>query len=325
MAQWMGLCADWLRPIYESICTGVMGGGYVQVDETPIRYLEPGHGKAKLGYLWTACHPGVGVVFEWHTSRAAECLQTLIPADFAGVMQSDGYAAYPAFVGGHNARGGGASITLAGCWAHARRKFYEAAENGDKGAAWLLGQIQHLYQIEAKLREQRASPKLREAVRTAQSRPIFERIGQAMRRLQAGRRHLPQSNMGKAFSYALGQWSELEVFLGHGKVEIDKQPRRKRHTPHGSPIHLPPLVPDAASSAIGKKNWLFIGEAAAGERGAILYTIVENCRRLGVDPCQYLRDILTLLPRATNRQIPDLTPQAWAKTRKTPDELKAAA
>ena len=309
MAQWMGLCADWLRPIYESIRTGVMGGGYVQVDETPIRYLEPGHGKAKLGYLWTACHPGFGVVFEWHTSRAAECLQTLIPADFAGVMQSDGYAAYPAFVGGHNARGGGASITLAGCWAHARRKFYEAAENGDKGAAWLLGQIQHLYQIEAKLREQRASPKLREAVRTAQSRPIFERIGQAMRRLQAGRRHLPQSNMGKAFSYALGQWVELQVFLGRGEVEIDNN-----------------LVENAIRpTAIGKKNWLFIGEAAAGERGAILYTIVENCRRLGVDPCQYLRDILTLLPRATNRQIPDLTPQAWAKTRKTPDELKAAA
>ena len=58
MAQWMGLCADWLRPIYESIRTGVMGGGYVQVEETPVRYLEPGHGKAKQGYLWTACRPG---------------------------------------------------------------------------------------------------------------------------------------------------------------------------------------------------------------------------------------------------------------------------
>jgi transposase len=309
MAQWMGLCADWLRPIYESIRTGVMGGGYVQVDETPVKYLEPGHGKAKLGYLWTACRPGVGVVFQWHTSRAAGCLRSFIPADFRGVMQSDGYAAYPAFVCGHNARGGGASITLAGCWAHARRKFYEAAGNGDRGAAWLLRQIQHLYQIEAKLREHRAGPKLREAVRVSQSRPILERIGKAVRLLQASRRHLPQSNMGKAFSYALGQWGELKVFLGNGEVEIDNN-----------------LVENAIRpTAIGKKNWLFIGEAAAGERGAILYTIVENCRRLGMDPCGYLRDILTLLPRATNRQIPDLTPQAWAKGRKTPVELKAAA
>ena len=309
MAHWMGLCADWLRPIYESIRTGVMGGGYVQVDETPVKYLEPGHGKARLGYRWTACHPGKGVVFEWHTSRAAECLQTFIPADFRGVLQSDGYAAYPAFVAGHNARGGGTPMTLAGCWAHARRKFYEAAENGDRGAAWLLGQIQHRYRIEAWLRQLRAGPKLREAVRAAQSRPILERLGKAILLLQASRRHLPQSQMGKAFSYALGPWSELKVFLGHGQVEIDND-----------------LVENAIRpTAIGKKNWLFIGEAAAGERGAILYTIVENCRRLGVDPSAYLREVLTLLPRATNWQIPDLTPPTWATARKGTVELKAAA
>jgi transposase len=308
MAQWMGLCADWLRPIYESIRTGVLGGGYVQVDETPIRYLEPGHGKTKLGDLWVACRPGVGVVFEWHTSRAGECLRTLIPAHFHGIMQSDGYAAYPAFVSGHNASGG-ATITLAGCWAHARRKFYEAAENGGRGTAWLLRQIQHLYRIEAWLRERHAGPVLRAAVRAAQSRPIVERIGKAMRLLQASGRHLPQSNMGKALRYAIEQWSGLQVFLGHGQMEIDNN-----------------LVENAIRpTAIGKKNWLFIGEAAAGERGAILYTIVENCRRLGVDPYAYLRDILTLLPRATNWQIPDLTPQAWAKARKSTTKLQSAA
>ena len=308
MAQWMGLCADWLRPIYESIRTGVMGGGYVQVDETPVKYLEPGHGQARLGYFWTVFRPGEGVVFEWHPSRGAECLRTLIPADFTGVLQSDGYAAYPAFVSAHHARGGGA-ITLAGCWAHARRKFYEAAENGDRGAAWLLRQIQHLYRIEAGLRDRRAGPRLRAAVRAAHSRPILERIGKAIRRLQASGRHLPQSNMGKAFSYALGQWGGLNVFLAHGLVEIDNN-----------------LVENAIRpTALGKKNWLFIGEAAAGARGAILYTVVENCRRLGVDPYAYLRDILTRLPRATNRQIPDLTPQAWAKARKAAVELPAAA
>ena len=275
--------------------------------------------------LWTACRPGKGVVFEWHTSRAAGCLRTLIPANFTGVLQSDGYAAHPAFVSGHNARGGGANITLAGCWAHARRKFYEAVENGDRGAAWLTGQIQPLYRSEASLRERRAGPRLREAVRAAQSQPILERIGKAIRLLQASRRHLPQSNMGRAFSYALGQWSELKVFLGHGKVEIDNNLVGNAIRPTFSPVFLPPLVPGTAASAIGKKNWLFLGEAAAGERGAIRYTIVENCRRLGVDPCAYLRDSLTLLPRATNRQIPDLTPQAWAKARKLAVELEAAA
>ena len=101
----------------------------------------------------------------------------------------------------------------------------------------------------------------------------------------------------------------MKVFLGNGEVEIDND-----------------LVENAIRpTAIGKKNWLFINEAAAGEHGAILYTIVENCRRLGADSSAYLRGILTLLPRATNRQIPDLTPQARAKARKATVELKAAA
>jgi transposase len=68
MARWMGLAADWLRPVYEHIRTGVMAGGYVQVDETPIRYLCPGHGQTKLGYLWTALSPGGDVVYHWETS-----------------------------------------------------------------------------------------------------------------------------------------------------------------------------------------------------------------------------------------------------------------
>ena len=166
--------------------------------------------------------------------------------------------------------------------------------DGRAGAAWLLRQIQHLYRIEARLRERRAGPKLRAAVRAAHSQPIVARLGKAIRRLQASGRHLPQSNMGKAFSYALEQWGGLNVFLAHGQAEIDNN-----------------LVENAIRpTALGKKNWLFIGEAAAGARGAILYTIVENCRSLGVDPYAYLRDILTRLPRATNRQIPDLTPQA---------------
>ena len=116
MANWMGLAADWLKPIYETIRTGVMGGGYVQVDETPIAYLCPGHGKTKQGYLW-ACHrPGGDAIYHWQTSRAAACLEKIVPVDFQGVLQSDGYAAYGAF-----ARERGGSLTLAGCWAHAAR------------------------------------------------------------------------------------------------------------------------------------------------------------------------------------------------------------
>ena len=96
----MALAADWLKPIYEHIRTGVMAGGYVQVDETPIDYLEPGNGKTKQGYLWTGSRPGGDVFYRWETSRAAACLDNVIPVNFSGTLQCDGYSAYRTFANG---------------------------------------------------------------------------------------------------------------------------------------------------------------------------------------------------------------------------------
>ena len=116
-------------------------------------------------------------------------------------------------------------------------------------------------------------------------------------RLKEKHRYLPQSLMGKAIAYALGQWHSLQLFLEDGRLEIDNN-----------------LVENAIRpSAVGKKNWLFIGDAEAGERGAILYTIVESCRRRGLNPFDYLRDVFTRLPSMTNWQVKNITPDAWAK------------
>jgi transposase len=147
-----------------------MAGGYAQVDETPVAYLAPGQGKTKQGYLWTACRPGGDVFYRWETSRAAECLERMLPRDFTGVLQCDGYSVYPAFAKGRN------GIELAGCWAHVRRKFHEALEQSPRPAGWILRQIQHLYRIESSLRENKSGPRLREAVRAHQSRPIVQRL-----------------------------------------------------------------------------------------------------------------------------------------------------
>jgi hypothetical protein len=306
MAQWMGLAADWLRPIYEHIRTGVLGGGYVQVDETPIEYLVPGNGETKLGYLWTCARPGGDTVFHWAVSRAAACLETIIPAGFRGTLQTDGYSAYPAFVRAHNARAGTSAIRLAGCWAHARRAIHQAQESTPRTVAWLLRQIARLYQIEQRLRHHSAAPVLRQAVRAAQSAMILRRLRTALLRIRP--RHLPQSALGRAISYTLDQWPALEAFLRDGRIAIDNN-----------------QVEDAIRpTAIGKKNWLFIGEAQAGDRSAILYTIIECCRRRGLDPFTYLRDVFTRLPSMTNWQVKDLTPEAWAKMRQQA-ELRATA
>ena len=235
------------------------------------------------------------MLFDWQTGRGATCLAHVIPADFTGTLQCDGYKAYPAFT---NARPGGGKITLAGCWAHVRRKFHEALAQAPRLIGWLLRQMGHLYRIEKELRQSRAGPRLRAAVRAHQSRPIQERIRRALVRLKTVRRPLPQSLFGRAIEYALGQWPTLGPWLEDGRVQIDNN-----------------LVENAIRpTAVGKKNWLFVGEADAGQRGAILYTLIESCRRRGLDPHAYLRDVLTRLPSMTNWQVRDITPEAWAKS-----------
>lgn len=290
-ARWIELAADWLRPVYDAIGAEILAGGYVQVDETPIRYLAPGNGQTKLGYLWTTHKPRGDVLYRWETSRAAKCLENVIPVDFTGTIQCDGYAAYPAFVGKHPA-----NIELAGCWAHARRGFHEAKEHAPQHAGFILGQIAALYRVEAHLRKQRASAKLRAVARSHQSRPIVTRIKKILLTLKAKHRFLPKSTMGAAIDYALGQMPQLETYLTDGRIEIDNN-----------------LVENAIRpTAIGKKNWLFIGAAGTGQRSAILFTLIESCRRRGINPFDYLRDVLTRLPSMTNWQIKDITPSAWA-------------
>jgi transposase len=292
LARWVELAADWLQPIYEQIRTGVMAGGYVQTDETPINYLEPGHGKTRQGYFWAASQPGGDVFFRWETSRATACLDQVLPPTFTGTLQSDGYPAYRAFVNGRQE-----VIVLAGCWAHVRRKFYEASETAPQMSGWLLRQIQHLYRVEASLRENRAGPRLRQALRASHSRPIIARFEKVLLRLKARGRYLPQSSLRQAIDYALGQWPTLTVYLNDGRVEIDNN-----------------LVENAIRpTALGKKNWLFIGDAEAGQRSAIIYTVIESCRRRGLDPYAYLREVLTRLPNMTNRQIPEVVPAVWGK------------
>lgn len=304
MAEWMGLAADWLKPIYQQIRGKVLASGYVQVDETPIRYLCPGHGQTKLGYLWTCHAPGGDTVFHWQTSRAASCLEKIIPVDFRGILQCDGYEAYDCF-----AKGRGDKIVLAGCLAHVRRKFYEARETAPKVAGWFLRHFQNLYELEDRLRQVRAGPRRRQAERASLSRPVLTRLHRALVRLKTARRYLPQSLMGKAINYALNQLSSLQFFLDDGRLEIDNN-----------------LVENAIRpTAVGKKNWLFIGEADAGERSAILYTIIEACRRRDLDPFTYLREVFARLPSMTNWQVKDITPQAWAKSRSACADLPAVA
>lgn len=292
MVLWTGHCVLLLEAIVVCLKKELHASPYVQVDETPVRYLDPElPGRCGQGYLWTALVPGKCMVYEWHASRAAACLDSLLGKDFSGKIQCDGYSAYPAFAKDK------AGVKLFGCLAHARRGFFEAKEQAPQVVGWILNQIGILYGWEEELRESRAGPAVREARRASHSRMVMERLRRALEKLKP--RYLPQSPLGQAIGYALNQWPMLEGFLDHGEVEIDNN-----------------LVENAIRpTAIGKKNWLFFGSEEAGRRNAVIYTLIQNCRMHGVEPCGYLKDVLERLPTTTNQQVAELTPRKWQQAR----------
>ena len=305
LCRWVALAAEWLEPVYNEMRRQQMLNDYVQIDETPIRYLVPGRGKCAIGYFWVSHLPGGDVIYHWHPGRGADCLEHIVPAGYEGTLQCDGFSAYPAFQKQRKAQHEAAhlddpeaeplKLELAACWAHARRKFFEAKERDPTVANWILHQIGHLYLIERRLREAGAGPALRQAVRASQSAPILARLKAAL--LLVTTRYLPKSAMGKAIAYTRSQWAGLERFISNGALEIDQN-----------------LVENAIRpSALGKKNWLFIGAEGSGQTSAILYTIVESAKRHGLEPKSYLRHLLETLPKSTNHQIPALTPLAVAK------------
>ncbi|XOV73906.1 MAG: IS66 family transposase [Verrucomicrobiota bacterium] len=228
------------------------------------------------------------MVYDWHSSRAATCLQSILGNSFSGKLQCDGYSAYQRFASDNP------SAKLHGCWAHMRRKFYESQEQHPRIVGWILRHIQQLYQWEDQLRTSRAGPNLRHSMRTSHHKLVCQRLFKAFENLSS--RILPKSNLGKALNYALNQRESLERVLDAGEVELDNN-----------------LVENAIRpTAIGKKNWLFMGSKESGHCSAVVYTLVQSCRMIGVEPSAYLRDVLEHLPTLTNQEIGEWTPMKWA-------------
>lgn len=292
MADWVWRIGDWLRIIYDELGNELQRLGYMQVDETPVFYLDPGSGKTRKGYLWVYYAPGKGVVLKWHLGRGADCLKEML-GDYHGTIQSDGYAAYPCY---NRTRADNGKLTLACCWAHARRKFHEAKDESAL-ARGILGEISNLYQTETVLRENGSSACDRKALRMKESQPVLAAIREKIEKQRS--EHLPQSLTGKAISYTLNLWDELNVYVENGELEIDNNLVENI-------IRVP---------ALGKKNWLFFGSKDAGVQSAIIMTVLLNCKMHGINPEEYLKDVLSRLPHITNAEARELTPAKWLAAR----------
>lgn len=287
LCDWVEKGAQWLQPIVREMKRELLLGDYLQVDETPVKLMDPEvKGKCATGYLWVGGRPGGDVIFEFHPGRGLEYAQELI-GEFAGHLQRDGYGAYGALA---RQRPG---IIPVGCWSHARRKFVEAAELESAAGLEIVSEIRKLYLIERRARDEglEAEPRLR--LRQELAVPMVQALHPRLETLQE--KCLPQSPLGKAIRYALAEWKPLTRYLEDGRLEIDNNLTENAIRP----------------SAVGKKNWLFIGHPDAGWRSAVIYSVIVSCRRRRICPWEYVRDVLKRLPAMKQSELPTLLPRCW--------------
>lgn len=306
--QWTHAAAALLEPIGEAIKAELREAEILQIDESPGAYLAPGCGQTGQGYLWYYRDVERGTLYcDWQLGRGHSCLleilgleETSAAAPFEGIIQCDGYSAYRALV----ARYGG--IRLGGCLAHIRRKFFEARKQSPEVVMPILIDIQDLYRIERWLRQTKAPPECRHLIRRARSRPLVEALHEKI--LAQRSAHLPQSNLGAAIGYALGEWESFARYLEDGRMDIDNNKIENAIRP----------------AKLGLKNYLFFGRAEAGKTSALIYTLLANCRVHQLDPELYLAEVISRLPtNPTAEQAAALTPKQFAQSLRPQSESLA--
>jgi transposase len=294
LADWVGRAAFALRPVHERLLERLKGSAKLFADETTAPVLDPGRRRTKTGQLWAYARddrpwrggdpPGVAYVYapDRKHERPAAHLH-----GFRGVLQVDGYAAYQ----GLAASG---AVTLAFCWSHARRRFYEIQAAAPAPIATeALARIGRLYEIEAEIRGRAAEE--RRSARQARSRPIIEAL-KSWFEAQLGSVSR-KSSIAEAIRYALGRWEGLTRFLEDGRIELDSNIVERAMRP----------------IALGRKNHLFAGSDGGGEHWAILASLIETAKLNGVDPEAYLADVLArLVARHPVSRIDELLPWAYA-------------
>ena len=288
LCGWVMQGGIWLEAIRGALRWELLAGSYLQADETPVGVQsDQTRGRNHQGYLWEYSRPGGPVVFDFQMGRSRAGPRQFL-GEFGGILQSDGYGAYD--------RLGGPGLTHAGCMAHARRGFVEALKVApeDPAARAILAEIGQLYAVEEQARAGGLSHEERTHLRQLHSVPVLAALHEKILRVRQAA--LPQSALGKACAYALGQWSRLILYATEGEVEIDNNWCENAIRP----------------VALGRKNWLHIGSAAAGPRVAAIASVVETCRRLGLNVRDYLMDVLPRIPSWPAQRVAELTPAAWA-------------
>ena len=297
LAFWVGYAAAELKPIYLRLREIILASGRIAVDETVAPVLDPGRGRVKKGYFWAIARddrPWGGtdppaIAYRYAPGRGAIHALELL-GSYCGIVQCDGYAAYKAIAG----RAGEEAITLAFCWAHLRRKFFDIAKDGNAPIAGeALERIAALYAIEKTIRGRGADA--RRIVRQERSRPLVVGL-RAWLELQLTRVS-GKAVIADAIRYALHHWDGLTRFLDDGRIELDTNAVERG---------IRPIV-------LNRKNALFAGHDQGAENWACIASLIETCKLNGVDPQAYFADVLTSLVNLWPvARLDELMPWAWA-------------
>ena len=289
MAEWVGGCSRLLEPLVEALRRHVMSAEKLHADDTPVPVLAPGNGKTKTGRLWTYVRddrpwgdqtpPAVWLAYT--PDRKGEHPKTHL-REFKGTLQADGYAGYDAVY--EDGR-----VKEAACMAHVRRSFYDLYEAHKSAVAKeALERIAALYAIEEEIRGR--SAEARREVRTARSRPLLESLKQWFEETLG--KLSTKSDTTKAIRYALKRWDELMRFCNDGHLEIDNNAAER----------------SLRAVVLGRKNYLFAGSDAGGERAAAIYGLIGTAKLNGLNPEEYLREVLSRIADHPINRIEELLP-----------------
>ena len=285
LCDWVKYAAELFQPLYELQCQRVLQSTVMWTDDTPITVIGGSQGSFQ-GRFWTYIgHEQPYSVYDFTTSRSRDGPASFLQG-FTGYLHADAFAGYDAiFLGSH------AAIREVACWAHARRKFFDAVKSHPRESHQVLEWIRQLYDIEDRVRPW--SPEARRQLRAAESIPVLDKIGVSLTGL--ARTALPKSSVAKAVNYARNQWEALRRYTEDGRLTIDNNvsERTLRH------------------QAIGRKNWLFLGSEAAGPRAAVLCTILAGAKRHRIEPWSYVRELLLRL-HADDPRLEEMLPDRWA-------------
>ncbi|WP_116108822.1 IS66 family transposase, partial [Lewinella sp. IMCC34191] len=287
--DWFAATCSLLEPLYRKLLTTVVEADYLQVDESTIKVLaSEKKGKAHLGYQWVYRDPGSGLVrFDYRKGRGVHGVMERL-ADFTGYLQTDGYKAYETYLRKHP------GVTGVSCLAHIRRKFFDAREQHPQLAELALAAIGFLYHVEAHCRRQNRSAAERLALRRRLSLPVYEALLDWAAYEQ--RNNLSSGAIGKALHYAKDQLPRLKPCFADDRIEVDNN-----------------LIENSIRPlALGRKNYLFADSHAGAQRAAMLYSFFASCKRLGVNPCNWLRDVLERIADHPVNRLEELLPHQWA-------------